>query len=175
MPSRRIRNVPGSRTGAANAWSVIVTDPARHLVFVPTGSASPDYYGGERKGDDKWANSVVALQAKTGKLVWGFQLVHHDLWDYDTAAPPLLTTLVRKGARIPVVIQGNKTGNLFVLNRENGKACFPGRKNATSRKAKCRVNLPRRRSRFPRRHPPRSSETHRKRCLGPNRGGSRSM
>lgn len=114
-----------TRTGAANAWSIIAADPMRHLVFIPTGSASPDYYGGERKGDDKWANSVVALDSRTGKLVWGFQLVHHDLWDYDTASPPLLTTLVRAGARIPVVVQGNKTGNLFILNRETGKPVFP--------------------------------------------------
>src|SRR5262249_30331014 len=92
---------------------------------VPTGSASPDYYGGERKGANKWANSVVALNSQTGKLVWGFQLVHHDLWDYDSASPPLLTTLVRNGAAIPVVIQGNKTGNLFVLNRDDGAPVFP--------------------------------------------------
>ena len=113
-----------TRTGAANAWSVIATDAARHLVFVPTGSASPDYYGGERKGDNKWANSIVALDSRTGKLVWGFQLVHHDLWDYDTASPPLLTTLIRSGLHIPVVVQGNKTGNVFVLNRETGKPVF---------------------------------------------------
>jgi quinoprotein glucose dehydrogenase len=113
-----------SKTGAANAWSVFAADPARHLVFVPTGSASPDYYGGERKGDNKWANSIVALDSRTGKLVWGFQLVHHDLWDYDTASPPLLTVLKRGNARIPVVIQGNKTGNLFVLNRETGAPVF---------------------------------------------------
>ena len=112
------------KTGAANAWSVIVTDAERHLVFVPTGSASPDYYGGERKGDNKWANSVVALHAGNGKLAWGFQLVHHDLWDYDTASPPLLTTLVREGVRIPVVVQGNKTGNLFVLERDTGAPVF---------------------------------------------------
>jgi quinoprotein glucose dehydrogenase len=114
-----------SKTGAANAWSVIVTDPLRHLVFVPTGSASPDYYGGERKGDNKWANSVVALDARSGKVAWGFQLVHHDLWDYDTASPPLLATLVRNGRRIAVVIQGNKTGSLFVLNRYTGSPIFP--------------------------------------------------
>ncbi len=113
-----------AKTGAANAWSVMVTDPARHLVFVPTGSASPDYYGGKRKGDDKWANSVIALRSTSGEVVWGFQLVHHDLWDYDSASPPLLTTLLRNGAPVPVVIQGNKTGNLFVLNRDTGKPVF---------------------------------------------------
>ncbi|HKW56729.1 MAG TPA: pyrroloquinoline quinone-dependent dehydrogenase [Candidatus Acidoferrum sp.] len=113
------------RTGAANAWSIITVDPERDLVFVPTGSASPDYYGGLRPGDNKWANSVVALHAKTGKLAWGFQLVHHDLWDYDTASPPLLATLTRGGNKIPVVIQGNKTGLLFVLNRDTGEPIFP--------------------------------------------------
>jgi quinoprotein glucose dehydrogenase len=100
-------------------------DLERDLVFVPTGSASPDYYGGLRLGDNKWANSVVALHAKTGKIAWGFQLVHHDLWDYDTASPPLLTTLTRDGKKIPVVIQGNKTGFLFVLNRDTGEPVFP--------------------------------------------------
>ena len=85
------------RTGAGNAWSVMVVDPERDLIFVPTGSASPDYYGGMRAGDDKWADSIVALRAKTGELVWGFQLVHHDLWDYDSASPPLLATLQHDG------------------------------------------------------------------------------
>jgi len=112
-------------TGAANAWSVMVVDPTRDLVFIPTGSASPDYYGGLRPGDDKWANSVVALHAKTGKLAWGFQLVHHDLWDYDSAAPPLLATIRRDGKDIPVVVQGNKTGFLYVLNRDTGVPVFP--------------------------------------------------
>jgi quinoprotein glucose dehydrogenase len=112
-------------TGAANAWSVMAVDPSRDLVFIPTGSASPDYYGGLRPGDDKWANSVVALHAKTGKLAWGFQLVHHDLWDYDSAAPPLLATIHRGGKDIPVVVQGNKTGFLYVLNRDTGAPIFP--------------------------------------------------
>jgi quinoprotein glucose dehydrogenase len=113
------------RSGAANAWSVMAVDPERHLVFVPTGSASPDYYGGLRPGDNKWANSVVALRAKTGELVWGFQLVHHDVWDYDSASPPLLATLTRNGQKTPVVIQGNKTGFLYVLNRDTGVPVFP--------------------------------------------------
>jgi quinoprotein glucose dehydrogenase len=115
----------GWKSGAANAWSVMVVDPVRDLIFVPTGSASPDYYGGLRPGDDKWADSVVALQAKTGKLAWGFQLVHHNLWDYDSASPPLVTTLEHNGKRIPVVIQGNKTGFLYVLNRDTGLPVFP--------------------------------------------------
>ena len=113
------------RTGAGNAWSIMAVDPERDLVFVPTGSASPDYYGGLRPGDNKWANSVVALRGKTGQVVWGFQLVHHDLWDYDTASPPLLATLRHDGKDVPVVIQGNKTGYLYVLNRDTGKPVFP--------------------------------------------------
>jgi quinoprotein glucose dehydrogenase len=111
-------------TGAGNVWSTISVDAGRGLVFLPTGSASPDYHGQKRPGDNKWANAVVALSAKTGALVWGFQLVHHDLWDYDTAAQPVLGTLRRNGAETPVVIQGNKTGNLFVLNRETGEPVF---------------------------------------------------
>jgi quinoprotein glucose dehydrogenase len=113
------------RTGAGNAWSIIVVDPERGLVFVPTGSASPDYYGGLRPGEDKWADSVVALRAKTGELAWGFQLVHHNLWDYDSASAQLLTTIQRDGKKIPVVVQGNKTGFLYVLNRDTGVPIFP--------------------------------------------------
>jgi quinoprotein glucose dehydrogenase len=113
------------RTGAGNAWSVMAVDPERDLVFVPTGSASPDYYGGLRPGDDKWADSVVALRGKTGEFVWGFQLVHHDLWDYDSASPPLLATLQHEGKTVPVVIQSNKTGFLYVLNRDTGVPVFP--------------------------------------------------
>jgi len=112
-------------SGAANAWSIMSVDQQRDLIFVPTGSASPDYYGGLRPGDNKWANSVVALHAKTGEIAWGFQLVHHDLWDYDTAAPPLLTTLRHEGEKVDVVIQGNKTGFLYVLNRDTGRPIFP--------------------------------------------------
>jgi quinoprotein glucose dehydrogenase len=103
----------------------MAVDSERDLIFIPTGSASPDYYGGLRPGDDKWADSVVALRGKTGEFVWGFQLVHHDLWDYDSASPPLLATLHRAGKQVPVVIQGNKTGLLYVLNRETGVPVFP--------------------------------------------------
>lgn len=113
------------RTGAGNAWSVMAVDQERDLVLVPTGSASPDYYGGLRPGDDKWSDSIVALRGKTGEFVWGFQLVHHDLWDYDSASPPLLTSLQHDGKTVPVVIQGNKTGFFFVLNRDTGAPVFP--------------------------------------------------
>jgi quinoprotein glucose dehydrogenase len=103
----------------------MAVDDQRDLIFIPTGSASPDYYGGLRPGDDKWADSVVALRGQTGEFVWGFQLVHHDLWDYDSASPPLLAPLQKDGKSVPVVIQGNKTGFLYVLNRETGAPIFP--------------------------------------------------
>ena len=112
-------------TGAGNAWSILSADPKRHLVYVPTGSASPDYWGGLRPGDNRWANSVVALDARTGKLSWGFQLVHHDLWDYDTAAAPLATTVRLKGKLTPAVIAGNKTGMVYVLDPATGKPVLP--------------------------------------------------
>ncbi|HEY4303968.1 MAG TPA: pyrroloquinoline quinone-dependent dehydrogenase [Gemmatimonadaceae bacterium] len=112
-------------TGASNAWSVIAADPARDLVFVPTGSPSPDYYGGERLGDNRYANSIVALKASTGRVVWHFQTVHHDLWDYDNASPPLLTTITHAGRRVDVVLQATKTGQLYVLDRETGHPVFP--------------------------------------------------
>src|SRR5207244_3179099 len=97
----------------------------RVLVVMPTGSAAPDYYGVLRLGDNRYANSIVALRASTGKLVWAFQTVHHDLWDYDNASPPALVTLTRGGDSLPAVVQATKTGMLFVLNRETGKPSFP--------------------------------------------------
>ncbi len=125
-PRWRWHPIPASLapTGAGNAWSVMSVDEARDLVFVPTGAPSPDYHGAKRPGDDKWSNSVVALRGRDGGFVWGFQLVPHDLWDYDTASQPLLATLHRNGSDVPVVIQGNKSGNLFVLQRETGIPVF---------------------------------------------------
>jgi quinoprotein glucose dehydrogenase len=114
------KNKSAARTGAANAWSVISADPARNLVFVPTGSPSPDYFGGERLGDNLFGNSVVALRADTGKRVWHFQTVHHDLWDYDVASPPILFDWNRDGRTIAAVGVASKTGHLFVLERETG-------------------------------------------------------
>jgi quinoprotein glucose dehydrogenase len=119
------RGAMAHTSGAANAWSVIAADSARDLVFVPTGSASPDYYGGERLGENRYANSIVALRASTGKVVWHFQTVHHDLWDYDNASPPALATITRAGRRVDVVLQATKTGQLFVLDRDTGKPVFP--------------------------------------------------
>ncbi|HJZ63801.1 MAG TPA: pyrroloquinoline quinone-dependent dehydrogenase [Candidatus Acidoferrum sp.] len=110
------------RTGAGNAWSTISVDAERNLVFIPTGSASPDYYGGIRKGDNKWANSVVALKASTGEFVWGFQVVHHDIWDYDVASQPTLFTWKNN---TPAIAISTKMGRVFVLNRLNGTPLIP--------------------------------------------------
>ena len=112
----------GIKSGGANTWSIIAADPKRNLVFLPTTSPAVDYYGGTRLGDNRYANSIVALNASTGKMVWHFQTVHHDLWDYDNAAPPALVTLP-DGRE--AVLQGTKTAQLFVLDRATGKPLFP--------------------------------------------------
>ncbi|HMC56663.1 MAG TPA: pyrroloquinoline quinone-dependent dehydrogenase [Gemmatimonadaceae bacterium] len=108
-------------SGGANVWSVIAADPGRDLVFLPTSSPAPDYFGGLRIGDNRYANSIVALQASTGQVKWHFQTVHHDLWDYDNASPPALAIV--RGQ--PAVLQATKSGMLFVLNRETGKPIVP--------------------------------------------------
>jgi quinoprotein glucose dehydrogenase len=113
------------RTGAANVWSVMSVDTARGLVFLPTSSPSPDFYGGERRGDNRYANSVVALRADTGEVAWHFQVVHHDLWDYDVPAQPVLAEATRDGRRVPAVVVATKMGHLFVLHRETGVPLFP--------------------------------------------------
>lgn len=113
------------QAGGGNAWSVLSADASRDLLFVPTTCASPDYYGGERKGSNRYANSIVALRASTGKLVWSFQVVHHDIWDFDIAAQPILGDVTQKGKKIAAVIVGTKMGHVFVLNRETGQSLFP--------------------------------------------------
>jgi quinoprotein glucose dehydrogenase len=112
-------------TGAANAWSVLSADPAADLVFVPVGSASPDFFGGERLGQNLYANSVVALRASSGAVVWSFQVVHHDLWDYDVPAQPVVFTLRRGGRVIPALAVGTKMGHIFILDRRTGTPLFP--------------------------------------------------
>jgi quinoprotein glucose dehydrogenase len=114
-----------ARTGAANVWSLMAADEKRDLVFLPTSSPAPDYYGALRLGDNRYANSTVALRASTGSIVWHFQTVHHDLWDYDNAAPPALVSISRDGKTTPAVLQATKTGQLFVFNRETGAPIFP--------------------------------------------------
>jgi membrane-bound PQQ-dependent dehydrogenase (glucose/quinate/shikimate family) len=112
------------RTGA-NVWSTMSVDVERDLVFLPVGSASYDFYGGDRKGKDLFANSLVALQASTGKLVWYFQMVHHDIWDYDMPAQPTLITVRRNGKSIPAVAQVTKMGFVFIFDRATGRPLFP--------------------------------------------------
>ncbi|HYV46639.1 MAG TPA: pyrroloquinoline quinone-dependent dehydrogenase [Myxococcaceae bacterium] len=113
------------RAGAANVWSIIAADPERDLVILPTSSPSVDYFGGERRGQNLYANAVVALRASTGARVWHFQTVHHDLWDYDNAAPPALVTLRAGDRSVPAVLQATKTGQLFALDRETGAPLIP--------------------------------------------------
>jgi quinoprotein glucose dehydrogenase len=113
------------RSGAGNAWGLFAVDVQRDLVFVPTGSPSPDHFGGMRPGANANANSIVALRGSTGTLVWSFQLVHHDLWDYDAAAQPVLTRVTRNGIEMDVVMQASKTGAVFVLDRDTGVPVIP--------------------------------------------------
>ena len=113
------------RTGAANVWSVMSVDDKRNLIFLPTSCPSPDFYGGERHGDNLYANSVVALHASTGKVAWYFQVVHHDVWDYDVPAQPVLLNVRRRGHEIPAVAVATKMGHIFLLNRDTGKPLFP--------------------------------------------------
>ena len=110
--------------GGANAWSGLSLDEKRGMVFFATGSCSPDFYGGDRKGQNLFANSVIALNAKTGERVWHYQLVHHDLWDYDPPMPPNLVTLRQNGKAIDAVVEATKTGNIFVFDRETGRPLY---------------------------------------------------
>jgi quinoprotein glucose dehydrogenase len=113
-----------ARTGHANVWAPMSVDEERGLVFLPTSSPSPDFFGGERPGDNRYANSVVALNGSSGEVVWHFQTVHHDVWDYDLPAQPSLVTLQRPEGPIDAVVQVAKTGFVFVLNRETGEPIF---------------------------------------------------
>jgi quinoprotein glucose dehydrogenase len=115
----------GRRAGGANAWSILSADAERNLVFVPTTSPSPDFYGGLRAGDNPGANSVVALDAATGAVVWQFQTVRHDLWDYDNASQPSLVDIRRGDALVPALVLPTKMGHVFVLDRETGEPLFP--------------------------------------------------
>jgi len=124
------QNANWSRTaldtaGAANVWSMMSVDQQRGLVFLPTASASPDFFGGGRPGDNRYANSVVALHARTGVVAWHFQIVHHDVWDLDTPAQPILSEIRKGNESIPVVIQLTKQGLIFVLHRDTGVPVFP--------------------------------------------------
>lgn len=111
--------------GGANNWAGMALDERRGIVFVPTGSASSDFYGANRVGDNLFANSLVALEAATGKRLWHFQFVHHDVWDRDLPSPPVLLTLRRNGRSVDAVAQTTKQGYVFVFDRVTGVPLFP--------------------------------------------------
>jgi quinoprotein glucose dehydrogenase len=113
-----------AQTGHANVWAPISVDAANDLVFLPTTSPSPDFYGGLRPGDNWLANSLVAVRGSTGEVVWHRQLVHHDLWDYDLPAQPILVELRREGRTIPAVVQLTKQGLVFVFERTTGEPLY---------------------------------------------------
>ena len=112
-------------SGAANNWAGMSLDPKRGILYVPTGSAAFDFYGGDRIGDDLFANCLLALDAETGKRIWHFQAVHHDLWDRDLPSPPALLTVKRGGKRIDAVAQTTKQGFVYLFDRTNGNPLFP--------------------------------------------------
>ena len=113
--------------GAANCWAGLVVDQERGLAFVPTGSAAFDFWGGDRLGANLFANCLIALDAATGKRKWHFQFVHHDVWDRDLPAPPVLCEVTRDGKKIAAVAQVTKSGHVWVFNRETGESLFPWR------------------------------------------------
>ena len=115
---------PRQRLGGANAWAGMAIDRERGIVYVPTGSAAFDFYGGNRLGDNLFANCLIALDAATGERLWHYQLVHHDVWDRDPPAPPNLLTVTQNGQKIDAVAQITKQGQVFVFDRVTGKPLF---------------------------------------------------
>jgi quinoprotein glucose dehydrogenase len=118
--------------GGANAWAGMAIDRARGIVYIPTGSAAYDFYGGNRPGNNLFANCLIALDAATGKRLWHYQLVHHDIWDRDPPCPPNLVTVTHMGKRVDVVVQVTKQGYVFILDRVTGKPLFPVKETAFS-------------------------------------------
>ena len=112
-------------SGAANNWAGMAVDEQRGIVYVPTGSAVDDFYGADRAGDDKYADTLLALDANTGKRIWDFQGVHHDIWDRDFPSPPTLVTVRSGGRAVDAVAQTTKQGYLYLFDRLNGRPLFP--------------------------------------------------
>lgn len=113
------------RIGGANSWAGMAVDRERGIVYIPTGSASPDFYGGDRKGKNLFANTLLALDAATGERVWHYQTIYHDLWDRDLPSPPALVTVTHEGQEIDAVAQTTKSGFVFLFDREIGEPLFP--------------------------------------------------
>src|SRR6202021_282519 len=111
--------------GGGNCWGEMSLDEKTGIVYIPTGAPVYDFYGADRKGNDLFADSLLALNAHSGKLVWYYQLIHHDLWDYDAMAAPQLLTVQRNGKEIPIVAQASKQGFVYVFNRATGKPLWP--------------------------------------------------
>ena len=111
--------------GGANSWSGMSMDEKTGIVYIPTGSASPDFYGGNRKGENLFSNSLLAIDALSGKRIWHYQFVHHDLWDRDLPAPPNLITINVSGEIIEAVAQVTKSGHIVVFDRADGAPILP--------------------------------------------------
>jgi quinoprotein glucose dehydrogenase len=111
--------------GGANAWVPMSVDNERDLLFIPTASPAPNYWGVHRPGDNRYANSIVALRGATGEVAWHFQTLHHDVWDRDVGSPPMAVTLTKDGRQIPALIQLVKTGMVFTFDRATGEPVFP--------------------------------------------------
>jgi quinoprotein glucose dehydrogenase len=114
-----------ANVGGGNNWAPMSVDNERDLVFIPTASPAPNFWGAHRPGDNRWANSIVALRGSTGEFVWGFQTLHHDVWDRDVGSPPIAVDMRREGETIPALFQLVKTGMLFSFNRATGEPLFP--------------------------------------------------
>jgi quinoprotein glucose dehydrogenase len=134
--------------GAANTWGEISVDVARGIAYFPTGSPTYDYYGADRLGSNLYANSLLALDANTGKRLWHFQIVHHDLWDYDLVSAPQLITVRHEGRSVDAVAQATKHGFLFVFDRVTGQPLWPIEERPIPR-ARCRANTAGRRNPSP--------------------------
>ena len=120
------RTANGYALGTPNVWSIMSVDESLNLIFLPTGNPAPDFFHGDKRPPDKYGSSVVALNADTGQVVWSFQTVHHDLWDYDVPAQPALFPYKKEdGTVVPALAQATKTGHLFILDRRDGKPIEP--------------------------------------------------
>ena len=134
--------------GDLGAWNPMTADEQLGYVYIPLTAPTASSYGGWRPGDNLYSDRLVALEAKTGRRVWHFQTIHHDLWEYDNVGPAILGDITVNGRRIKAVIQPNKNGFLYVLNRANGEPVWPIVERPVPSRP-CRANRHRRRSRFP--------------------------